>query len=68
MEQEGFNWCICNAVVGIRLICAIYASSHQIRPHREVDSKVEELQRCLELRYKIDVADLKLGCRLQMGD
>jgi hypothetical protein len=40
----------------------------QIRPHREVDSKVEELQRCLELRYKIDVADLKLGCRLQMGD
>jgi hypothetical protein len=40
----------------------------QIRPHREVDSKIEELQRCLELRYKIDVADLKLGCRLQMGD
>jgi len=40
----------------------------QIRPHREVDSKVEELQRCLELRYKIDVAALKLGCRLQMGD
>jgi hypothetical protein len=38
----------------------------QIWPHREVDSKFEELQRCLELRYKIDVADLKLW--LQAAD